>query len=107
MYKILLKEGKNAVYLQDHAKLKHVYSRTNTQDYQLPISDIYLKLFYYACKHNRKETIKFLFQIYFEIFSDYEKIAIRQGFYYAKTKIKEKDLREWYSSYVLPIIKLS
>lgn len=107
MYKILLNEGKDAVYSQDHYKLKKVYSKTNTQDYQLPITDLYLKLFYYACKHNRKETIKFLFQIYFEIFSDYEKIAIRQGFYYAKIKLKDKEIRDWYSSYLLPIIKLS
>ena len=107
MYKILLNEGKDAVYAEDHMKLKKVYEKTHTQDYKLPITEIYLKLFYYACKHNRKDTIKFLFQMYFDIFNDCEKVAIRQGFYYGKMQIKKKQIKEWYSKCILPIIKVN
>ena len=83
----ILEEGKKAVFIQDHQELKEIYAQTLNRDYQLHTGDIFLKLFYYACHHNRKSTILFLFRMYFEIFTESEKMALRQGFYYGKVKI--------------------
>jgi hypothetical protein len=101
----LLNQGQKAIYIQDHDRLKQLYSETYNLDYQINISNIYLKLFYYACQHNRKNTIVFLFKLYFEIFSETQQIALRQSFYYGKFKIKDKELINWYSNTIIPIIR--
>jgi len=106
MHKALLRAGKEAVFIQDHQQLKYIYSQTLNRDYQLHIGDLFLKLFYHACQHNRKTTILFLFRMYFEIFTESEKMALRQGFYYGKIKIKEKEIKKWYNDYILPVIKI-
>jgi hypothetical protein len=105
MHKRLLKAGKGAVFIQDHEELKNIYARTLNLDYQLHIGDLFLKLFYYACQYNRKTTILFLFRMYFEIFTESEKIALRQGFYYGKVIIKKKEIKEWYNDCILTVIK--
>ena len=106
MQRKLINRGKKAIYIQDHASLKQLYFETyNIEDFQVNISDIYLKLFYYACTHNRKNTIIFLFKIYFEIFSETQQIALRQSFYYGKFKIKNTELINWYSNTIIPIIR--
>ena len=106
MQRRLLKEGKNAVLIQDHEELKDIYAQTLNRDYQLHTGDIFLKLFYYACQHNRKSTILFLFRMYFEIFTESERMALRQAFYYGKIKIKEKETKQWYNDNILPVIKI-
>jgi hypothetical protein len=106
MHKRLLKEGKKAVFIQDHQELKEIYAQTLNRDYQIHIGDIFLKLFYYACHHNRKSTILFLFRMYFEIFTESEKMALRQGFYYGKVKIQKKEMKQWYNDCILPVIKI-
>jgi hypothetical protein len=106
IHKRLLKDGKDAIFIQDHQGLKNIYAQTLNRDYQLHIGDLFLKLFYYACKHNRKSTILFLFRMYFEIFTDGEKLALRQAFYYGKVKIKEKETKKWYNDNILPVIKI-
>ena len=107
MQRQLIELGKHAVYIQDHAQIKQLYTETHDRDYQVNIADIFLQLFYYACQHNRKHTITFLFQMHYEIFSEAERIALRQSFYYGKFKIKKKGLVKWYNQCVLPIIKVS
>ena len=57
MQRQLINRGKEAVYVQDHAQLKQLYAETHNGDYQLSVADIFLQLFYYACQHNRKNTI--------------------------------------------------
>jgi len=107
MQRQLIEQGKHAVYIQDHAQIKRLYSETSDRDYQLNIAGIFLQLFYYACQHDRKNTIVFLVQMFFEIFSEAERIALRQSFYYGKFKIKKKGLVNWYNQCVLPIIKVA
>jgi len=102
----LIKRGQEAVYRQDHQTLKGLYMETYKEDYQLNLSDIFLKLFFHACQHNRKSTIIFLFKMYFEIFSESERIALRQSFYYGKFKIKEKRITRWYDQCILPVIRM-
>tara|TARA_Y100000768_G_C23773336_1_gene584389 strand:+ start:182 stop:505 length:324 start_codon:yes stop_codon:yes gene_type:complete len=106
MQKELIKIGKDAVYTQDHEKLKSIYKHSQNTDYLLNESEIFLKLFYYACQHSRKSTIIFLFRIYFDLFSFSQQIALRQSFYYGKFKIKNKKLQKWYNNNILPIIKI-
>jgi len=106
MHRRLLKEGKKAVFIQDHQELKDIYAQTLNRDYQLHTGDLFLKLFYYACQYNRKSTILFLFRIYFEIFTESEKIALRQGFYYGKVIIKKKEIKQWYNDCILSVIKI-
>ena len=43
--------------------------------------------------------------MYFEIFSETQQIALRQSFYYGKFKIKNKELINWYSNTIIPIIR--
>ena len=102
----LIRRGQEAVYRQDHQTLKGLYMEVHKDDYQLNLSNIFLKLFFHACHHNRKSTIVFLFQMYFEIFSEAERIALRQSFYYGKFKIKEERLIRWYDQCILPIIRI-
>lgn len=68
MYK-KLNEIKDAVYTQDHIKLKTIYS-DNLQDIdnRRDMSDLFIKSLYYACQYNRKFTIVFLSQAYFDIY---------------------------------------
>ena len=105
MQRQLIQRGKNAVFIQDHQQLKNLYTETHNLDYQLNMADIFLQLFYYACQHNRQATIIFLLQMYYEIFSETERIALRQSFYYGKYKIKKKSLSSWYDKCILPIIR--
>jgi len=106
MERELIKRAKEAIFIQDHQQLKDIYGGICALDYQLNISYIFFQLFYYACQYNRKTTIMFLFRIYYEIFSDAERVALRQGFYYGKFKIKEEELATWYNHCLLPVIKV-
>jgi hypothetical protein len=101
----LIKQGKKAVYSQDHQALKDLYRDAQRDDYEINMTDIFLKLFYYACRYNRRSTIIFLFQMYYEIFSQTERIALRQSFYYGKFKITDKDILKWYSDNIIPMIR--
>jgi hypothetical protein len=98
--------GKKAIFVEDHVELKSVYKDAqNIMDYNINISDLFIKLLYSACFHNRKNTIIFLFQCYFDIFTDTQRIALRQSFFYGKYQIKNEKLIRWYSDSILPIIK--
>ena len=106
MQREVIKQGKEAVYIEDHEMLKTIYKKTQNPDYSLNESYIFLKLFYYACQYNRKSTIIFLLRVYFDIFSFSQQVALRQSFYYGKYKIKDKNMKNWYDKSVLPIIKI-
>ena len=107
MQREIIKRGKNAVFIQDHQQLKKLYNETQQFEYQINIADVFLQLFYLACQHNRQSTIMFLFQMYYEIFSETERITLRQSFYYGKYKIKKKSLSSWYDKCILQIIKVN
>ena len=106
MQRALIDSGKQAVFNQDHQMLKDIYAQSQEMDYQLNLPNIFLKLFYHACQYDRKTTIIFLFQMYFEIFSEAEQIALRQSFYYGKYQLKQTYLVNWYDKYLLPIVKI-
>ena len=94
-------EIKKAVFVQDHVGLKTIYENNLHRD----VSDLFIKSLYYSCQYNRKTTIIFLLQAYFDIFSEIEKIALRQSFVYGKYKIKDDGLRIWYNLYVMPMVQ--
>jgi len=106
MNKQIINKGKSAVFIQDHIGLKSLYNDINQSDYQINLSDLFLKLFYHACQHERKNTIIFLLRTYFDLFNQYEQIALRQAFFYGKYKLKKKSMISWYSQYVIPLIKI-
>ena len=106
MNKQIISKGKTAVYVQDHDCLKTLYNDIQRNDYQINMADLFLKLFYHACQHERKSTIIFLLRIYFELFSQCEQIGLRQSFFYGKYKLKKKSMISWYSQYVIPLIKI-
>jgi hypothetical protein len=99
------KRGLSAIYVEDHIALKTLYKETRELEYDINISDLFLKLFFSACIQNRKNTIIFLFQCYFDLFTQVEQIALRQSFFYGKYRIKNKQLTQWYSDTILPIIR--
>ena len=105
MQRQLINRGKEAVYVQDHDQLKQLYAETHNRDYQVSVADIFLQLFYYACQHNRKKYHCIF--ISYEIFSDAERIGLRQSFYYGKFKIKKKSLVNWYNQCILHVIKVN
>ena len=45
-------------------------------------------------------------RIYYEIFDDVSQIALRQSFVYPKYIIKDKNLTNWYSKNILPLVKI-
>lgn len=101
----LLKKGKKAIDCQNHSEIKNLYFQTQNRTRRINLYDVFLKLFFYACQKERKDSIIFLMRMYMEYFSDTTKIALRQSFFYGKYKIKSASLRKWYSEYILPIIK--
>ena len=105
MQRILYQRGKDAVTRSDHMELKTLYQDAQKIDYDINITDLFLKLFYSACIHNRKGTIIFLFQCYFDMFTEAQRVALRQSFFYGKYQIKNKQLTHWYSESILPIIR--
>ena len=68
MQKELIKIGKDAVYTQDHQKLKSIYKHSQSTDYLLNESEIFLKLLL-CLPTQQKINIIFLFRIYFDLFS--------------------------------------
>jgi len=99
------KRGLSAIYVEDHIALKALYKETQELEYDINILDLFLKLFFSACIKNRKNTIICLFQCYFDLFTEAERIALRQSFFYGKYQIKNKQLTKWYSETILPIVK--
>lgn len=102
-----LREIKDSVYTQDHYTLKTIYSNNQQSDLseKRDLSDLFIKSLYYACQYDRKTTIIFLLQAYFDIFSEIEKIALRQSFTYGKYKIKDNELRKWYMLCIMPLVQ--
>jgi len=100
MYK-QLNDIKDAICVQDHVRLKTIYGNNLQRD----MSDLFIKSLYYACQYNLKSTIIFLSQAYFDIFSEIEKIALRQSFAYGKYKIKDNELKKWYSANIMPLVQ--
>ena len=45
MNKQIINKGKSAVFIQDHIGLKSLYNDINQSDYQINMSDLFLKLF--------------------------------------------------------------
>ena len=105
MQRCFYERGRDAIAMSDHQELKNLYIDAQHIDYEINIADIFLKLFYSACKHNRKGSIIFLFECYFDMFTEAERIALRQSFFYGKYQIKNKQLTHWYNECVLPIIR--
>ena len=105
MQRQLYNLGKQAIFIEDHTELKSIYKEAINLDYDINMTDIFIKLFYSACIHNRKSTIIFLFQCYFDMFTKMERIALRQSFFYGKYQIKDVQLIHWYADTILPIIK--
>ena len=66
MQQQLYNRGKNAIFVEDHVELKSVYKDAqNIMDYNINISDLFIKLLYSACFHNRKNTIIFFISMLF------------------------------------------
>lgn len=101
MYKKYTNLGKTAVENEDHEALQELYNDLNNSEYQINTAEIFLKLFYHACKLERKGTILYLYNFYKTMMSTCEKIALRQSFMYGKYLIKNSTLKEWYSKTIL------
>ncbi len=109
MNKNLVTEGKNFINnnniigIQDHYDyMKHL---NQTNDYKISADYIFSQLFTHACLKKNKEIIIFLIRIYFEIFDDVARIALKHSFVYAKYTIKNKSLFDWYDKTILPLVK--
>ena len=100
MYKKYINLGKNAVENEDHETLQELYIELHNTDHRINTADIFLKLFYHACKLERKGTILYLYN-YYKTMSICDKIALRQSFVYGKYLMKTIELKEWYSKTIL------
>lgn len=98
---MLYKQIKDAVYVQDHVRLKEIYMENASK---FDLSDLFIKSLNHACTYQRKSTIIFLLQSYYDVFSDIEKIALRQCFQYGKFLLKDKEMIDWYNMFVLPLV---
>ena len=85
-------------------------------DYKIDRLDIFKNIFNHSCSRGNKELIEWFLELYLNHFSDIEKIAIRQLFFYGKyiimndvrNKIKNKtNLIHWYDNNVISKIKCS
>ena len=108
----IINSGKEYVDINNITLLKKLYIQifdfnTNKKnEYKLNFQYIYKTLLLYACTKKKKESIKFLVDLYF-IFDDISKIALRQTFFYGKYLLKKpKELIKWYDKYVLEKIRI-
>ena len=105
-----IKLGKKCIDKEDINGLNDLYNSIRdviyeNKDYGINFPDIYMKIFYYACKKSKKKCIRHMMQIYFDKFDDFTKIALRQSFFYGKFLIKNNEVKKWYSYNIIPLIK--
>jgi len=109
MNKLLISNGKNIINNYDIVGIKdfcHEIKNLSCDDYEINYQYIYQQLFTHTCLKKRKEIIIYLIRLYFEVFDDVAKIALRQSFFYAKYIIKkDNNLVNWYNNNIIPIIK--
>ena len=67
----LLKKGKKAIDCQNHSEIKNLYLQTQNVNHRINLSDVFLKLFYYACQKERKELYHILTTNVYGIFFRY------------------------------------
>lgn len=109
MDKNFLLEGKECINFNDSEGLKKltesIEKYINDSGIIINFQNIYQKLLLYSCIKHAKDCIKFLLDLYFEKFDVVTKIALRQCFFYGKYLMKDKELKKWYDSSVIPLIK--
>jgi len=106
--KIIIKAGKHLIRLNDIITLEESCKNLPETDYQLSKTHIYQKLFLHACKYGTTEIIIWFIQLYYELFGDIQRIALRQLFIYGKhVSLKNRMIEtNWYKEYILPIMRI-
>ena len=83
----IINSGKEYIDIDNSTLLKKLYKQVYTfntnpdNEYKLNFQYIYKTLLLYACTKKKKDSIKFLVDLYFT-FDDISKIALRQTFFY-------------------------
>ena len=110
MNKNLVSEGKYLIGTHDIEGIQDFYhdikQLSNESEYDINYQYLFVQLLNHACLKKDKEIIIFLMRIYYEIFDDVSQIALRQSFVYPKYIIKDKNLTNWYSKNILPLVKI-
>lgn len=106
----IIKRGKNIIRVNDVKGLHDLYrdiSQITNNDYQLSVAYIYQQLYTYACQFGSEDMLIWFIEIYYEIFSDMEKIALRQMFIYGKYVANRNKCinNKWYNQCIIPLIK--
>tara|TARA_B100000900_G_C20393921_1_gene639816 strand:- start:286 stop:642 length:357 start_codon:yes stop_codon:yes gene_type:complete len=113
----IINEIKRLINIHDSTEVKkYIYEILNdtNKEYNLNYAYIFKDIFNHACLKGNKDLIKWFLDIYKLYFSDVEKIALRQIFYYGKYIIindrynnikNKKELVNWYDKEIISSIK--
>ena len=109
MDKQFMRVGKDCIDHNDIDGLNNltidIQKHIKSAEYIINFQNIYQKLFLYACIKGYQECITYLFKLYFELFDDITKIALRQMFFYGKVLLKDKNTIKWYNNNIIPPIR--
>ena len=108
--KHFISDGKEYIRMNDIKSLEQIYrdiSEIPQNDYQLSGPYIFQQLFTYACQYASQETLIWFIRMYYEIFNDLEKIALRHMFIHGKyVSFRNSGLKKnWYNQCIIPLIK--
>ena len=106
----IISRGKDIIRVNDIKELNNLYQQLGNiteDDYQLSGAYIYQQLFTYACQYGSTDMIIWFIQMYYEVFSDMEKIALRQMFIHGKYVAHRNKCinNKWYNQCIMPLIK--
>ena len=102
--------GKDIIRVNDIKELNNLYQQLGNiteDDYQLSGAYIYQQLFTYACQYGSTDMIIWFIQMYYEVFSDIERIALRQMFIHGKY-VAHRNIcinNKWYNQCIIPLIR--
>ena len=106
----IISRGNDIIRVNDIKELNNLYQQLGNiteDDYQLSGAYIYQQLFTYACQYGSTDMIIWFIQMYYEVFSDMEKIALRQMFIHGKYVAHRNKCinNKWYNQCIMPLIK--
>tara|TARA_B100001093_G_C26489442_1_gene868404 strand:+ start:8 stop:343 length:336 start_codon:yes stop_codon:yes gene_type:complete len=111
MNKNIISDGK--FYIENHDLIgikEHCSNIKNSSQhlgYLINYQYIFIQYFNHACLKKSKEIIVFLIMLYYEIFDEISKIALRQCFFYGKYIIKnDRSFTKWYNEYIIKLFKI-
>ena len=107
----IINEGKNYIKYNDLKGLESIYYHiaASTNDYLINGVYVFRNLYIYACQYGTRETLIWFIELFYEVFSDIERIALRQLFIYGKYTMRRNRCISvgWYNDSIISLVKIA